>query len=114
VRRRDEHPPKGVPRKAVQRSSPARDLPGVWVKLSDSWINADNVAFAEESGSWLILHFIRDRADRQRLPVLSARAWDKRTRKHILMGKDAEIMRRWMNGRSVLLVIPKAKDPDEF
>jgi hypothetical protein len=89
-------------------------VPGVWVKLREGYINADNIAYVVEDGTWLVLHFIRDRADRQRLPVLSARAWEKRTRKHILMGEDAEIMRRWLRGRSVLLVLPKPKDPDEF
>ena len=109
---------------AARKSAPYRPaapqalagLPGVWVKLTGEYINLDNVAFVEETDgeSWLIVHMLKDRADRQKLPVRNEQPWRRKTRKLYLMGEDAKVLRKWLRSRCVLLILPKRRDPDQF
>jgi len=57
----------------------------------------DNVACVEEvaGDGWLIVHLIKDRVDRQKLPVRNEKPWRRKTRKLYLMGEDEQIMRKW-------------------
>lgn len=92
-------------------------IKGEWVRLSAEYINTELLAYVEDAGPFLILHFIKDRADRQRIPIRGeTKPWIRRTLRLFLHGADAEIMRAWLNKRGVMLVLPKEKrtDPDEF
>lgn len=95
---------------------PLTGIPGEWVILSDLAINADNIAFVEDTvgGTFIKVHMIRDRADRQKLPVVNEQPWRRKTRTLYLRGDDAETFRKWVRSRGVLIVLPKPKDPDEF
>lgn len=93
---------------------PIGGLRGEWVRLTDRWINVDNIADVEDSGWTLTVYFLRARGKDQVLPGALSERERKRARKLILFGEDATKLRAWLKSRGVILVLPKERDPDEF
>jgi hypothetical protein len=89
-------------------------LRGEWVRLSDRWINVDNVADIEDGGWQLTVYFLRARRIDQVIPGVFSERNRKRARRIVLIGEDATRLRAWLKTRGVILALPKEKDPDEF
>lgn len=93
---------------------PISGLRGEWVRLTDRWLNVDNIADVEDAGWTLTVFFLRARGKEQVRPGALSGRERKRARKLILFGEDAEKFRAWLKSRGVILILPKPKDPDEF
>jgi hypothetical protein len=89
-------------------------LRGEWVRLTDRWLNVDNIADIEDAGWHLIVYFLQAKGREQVVPGALSERDRKRARRVILSGEDAEQMRAWLKLRGVILVLPKPVDPDEF
>lgn len=93
---------------------PISGLPGEWVLLNDRYVNCDLIWHVEDAGWNLTLYFLRARGREQVQPGELSEHDKKRARKLVLFGEEAQQFRAWLKSRSVLLVLPKPKDPDEF
>lgn len=95
---------------------PISGLRGEWVKLTDRWLNVDNIADVEDAGWYLNVYFLRARGMDQIRPGALTERQRKRARAILLLGEDADKLRAWLKSRGVLLVLPKEekRDPDEF
>jgi len=95
---------------------PIGGLRGEWLRLSDRWINVDNIADVEDYGWHLVVYFLRARGKDQIVPGALNERERKRARVVRLFGEDAEKTRAWLKSRGVILVLPKEeeRDPDEF
>jgi hypothetical protein len=93
---------------------PIGGLRGEWVRLSDRWINVDNIADVEDAGWHLTIYFLRARGEDQIMWGAMSERKRKRARRLVLIGEDAEKFRAWLKSRGVILVLPKERDPDEF
>jgi hypothetical protein len=99
-----------------ERRKPISGLRGEWVRLTDRWLNVDNIADVEDRGWHLVVYFLRARGREQiRLGHPSERM-RKRARVVRLFGEDAEKFRAWLKSRGVILVLPKeeGRGPDDF
>lgn len=97
-----------------EHRKPISGLRGEWVRLTDRWLNVDNIADVEDAGWNLTVYFLRANGNEQIRPGALSERQRKRARKIHLFGADAVKFRAWLKSRGVLLVLPKANDPDEF
>lgn len=97
-----------------ERPKPISGLRGEWVRLTDRWINVDNVADVEDGGWYLKIYFLRARRIEQVIPGALSERNRRRARRLMLIGEDAEKLRAWLKLRGVILALPKDNDPDEF
>lgn len=86
---------------------PISGLRGEWIRLTDRWLNVDNIADVEDSGWTLTVYFLRARGKEQMRPGELSERNKKRARKLILFGEDAEKFRAWLKSRGVILILPK-------
>lgn len=95
---------------------PISGLRGEWLRLTDRWLNLDNVAEVVDGGWYLTVYFLRARRIDQVIPGELSERNRRRARKLSLFGEDAEKLRAWLKKRGVILVLPKEqeRDPDEF
>jgi hypothetical protein len=95
---------------------PISGLRGEWVRLTDRWLNVDNIAEVEDRGWHLAVYFLRARGREQIRPGPLDERMKKRARVVRLFGEDAEKFRAWLKSRGVVLVLPKEEErgPDDF
>lgn len=71
------------------RGRPISGLRGEWVRLTDRWVNVDNIADIEDTGWNLTLYFLRAKGREQVVPGALSERDRKRARRLILRGEVA-------------------------